>query len=261
MQPTPYSDVNELIEKLLLRIKSILGSKLTGLYLAGSLVIGDYDPKTSDIDLLAALSSGIDEKEFEALEKMHHAMANEHREWDDRVEVTYISVNALKSVKSHTSQIVNISPGEPFHRVEAEKEWLMKWYLYREKSKTLFGPSPKTLIEPISKEEFIESVKDHARSWGEWVEGMKNRYAQSYAILAMCRALYSYKTGDQVSKKKAAEWAQKEIPEWSGLIQNAIIWKEAGKDTQADEINFPKTVQFVNYVRSLILEEGKDPIT
>ena len=255
MLPTPYSDVNELIAKLLLQIQSILGSKFVGLYLGGSLSLGDFDSKTSDIDLLAAISKDIDEKEFQALCKMHAAIVTEQRQWDDRIEVSYISVDALKSVKSRTSQIVNISPGEPFHRTEAGKEWLMKWYLYREKSKTLFGPSPKTLIEPISKEEFIQSAKDHARSWGKWVEGMKNRYAQSYAILAMCRALYSSKTGEQVSKKKAAEWAQKVLPEWSPVIQKAIDWKEAGKDTQADEMNFPKTAEFVNYVRSLILED------
>jgi predicted nucleotidyltransferase len=254
MQPTSYTDVNELIEKLLLKIKSILGSKLIGLYLEGSLVLGDFDPKTSDIDLLAALSKDIDGNEYEALRKMHAAVSSEYREWDDRIEVCYISVDALRSAESRTSQIVNISPGEPFHRTESSKEWLMNWYLTREKSKTLFGPSPITLIAPISKEEFIQSVKDNARSWGKWVEGMKNRYAQSYAILSMCRALFSYKKGDQVSKKEAAEWAQRELPEWSTLIQNAIDWKEAGKDNQDDEINFPKTVQFVNRVRSLILE-------
>jgi hypothetical protein len=253
MQPTPYPDVNELIDKLLLRIKSILGQKMIGLYLEGSLVLGDFDPKTSDIDLLAALSKEMDDNEFEVLRKMHDVFASEHEDWDDRIEVCYISVYALRSVKSHTSQIVNISPGEPFHRTVAEKEWLMKWYLYREKSKTLFGYSPKMLIEPISKEEFIQSVKDHARSWDK-VEDMENRYAQSYAILSLCRALYSYRKGDQVSKKDA-KWAQKELPEWSALIQNAINWKEAGKDTQPDKINFPKTVQFVNYVRSLIIEE------
>jgi len=225
------------------------------LYLEGSLVLGDFDPKTSDIDLLAALSSEIDEKEFEALRKMHQAIAKEHQEWDDRIEVCYISVDALKSVKSRTHQIVNVSPGEPFHRTDTSKEWVLKWYLFRKNSKTLFGPSPKTLIEPISKEEFIQSVKDHTRSWDEWVEGMKNRYAQSYAIFSMCRALYSFRNGDQVSKKKAAEWVKVQLPEWSAVIQNAMDWKEAGREAKADEINFPKTIEFVMYIRSLILEE------
>jgi hypothetical protein len=217
--------------------------------------LGDFDPKTSDIDLLAALSGDIVEKEFETLQQMHTEIAKEHQEWGDRIEVCYISVDALKSVKSRTCPIANISPGEPFHRTESSKEWILKWYLIREKSKALFGPSPKTLIEPISKEEFIQSVKDHARSWDKWVESMKNRYAQSYAILTMCRALYSYRNGNQVSKKKAAEWAKVQLPEWSAVIQNAVDWKEAGIDMKVDETNYPKTVELVTYVRSLIVEQ------
>lgn len=218
-------------------------------------MIGDFDPNTSDIDLLAALSKDADEKEFEALRQMHADIAKGYPEWDDRIEVCYISIAALKAVKSRISPIINISPGEPIHRIETSPKWIMNWYLTREKSKTLFGPSPKTLIEPISKSEFIASVKEHARSWNEWVEGMKNRYAQSYAILSLCRALYACRNGEQVSKIKTAEWAQKELPQWADVIQNAIEWKKAGKVPEADEINFPTTVQFVNDVRSLILEE------
>jgi predicted nucleotidyltransferase len=246
----------QLIEILLSEIKSILGEKLAGLYLEGSLVLGDFDPKTSDIDLLAALREEVDDREFEALKRMHAEIVERYPQWDDRIEVCYISLEALKSVKTRQSQIVNISPGEPIHRLETKKEWVMNWYLTREKSKTIFGPSPKTIIEPISKEEFVQSVKVHAQGWDSWVEGMKNRYAQSYAILTLCRALYSYRTGDQVSKKRAGEWAKRQLPEWAGVIQNGLDWKEAGKDTGEDESNYLKTVQFVAYVRNLILEEG-----
>jgi hypothetical protein len=71
----------------------------------------------------------------------------------------------------------------------------------------------------------------------------------------MCRALYSFRNGDQVSKKKAAEWVKVQLPEWSAVIKNAMDWKEAGREAKADEINLPKTVEFVMYIRSLILEE------
>jgi predicted nucleotidyltransferase len=69
MQPTPYPDVNELIKQLLSKIRTILGSKLIGFYLEGSLVLGDFDLKTSDIDTLAVVSNDIDEKEYEAFKK------------------------------------------------------------------------------------------------------------------------------------------------------------------------------------------------
>ena len=255
IQPSPHSDVNQLIEELVRRIESILGSTLVGMYLEGSLVLGDFDPRTSDIDLLAAVSRDIDEHEFEALRQMHADIASAYRDWEDRIEVCYISVAALRSVKSQASQIVNISPGEPFHRTEDRKEWLMNWCLIREKSTILLGPSPKTLIEPISQQEFVQSVKENARSWAIWVEGTKSRYAQSYAVLSMCRALYSFREGDQVSKKGAARWAQGALPEWSALIQNAMDWKEAGPGAEPEDGDFPKAVEFVNHVRSLILDE------
>jgi hypothetical protein len=72
--PTPCVDINQLLELLLSGMQKILGGKLVGLYLNGSLVIGDFDPNISDIDLVAALSSDIDDKEFEELQKMHTDM-------------------------------------------------------------------------------------------------------------------------------------------------------------------------------------------
>src|SRR6266516_8078315 len=97
--PTPYADINELLEILLSEMQKILGEKLGGLYLYGSLVIGDFDPTISDIDLVVALVSDIDDKEFEALQKMHVDFAHQHKEWDDRIEVCYISLAALQTVK------------------------------------------------------------------------------------------------------------------------------------------------------------------
>src|SRR6266568_3171322 len=143
--PTPYADINELLEILLSEMQKILGEKLISFYLYGSLVI-------SDIDLVAALASDLDDKEFEALQKMHVDFAYQHKEWDDRIEVCYISIAALQTVKTGTSQVANISPGEPFHKRETSIEWLISWYVVRETSITLFGPSPKTIIEPISKD-------------------------------------------------------------------------------------------------------------
>ncbi len=249
--PTPYAEINQLLELLLSGIQKILGEKLVGLYLYGSLVTGDFDNGSSDIDLIAALSSDIDDREFNHLQKMHNDFANKHTQWDDRIEVCYISVAALRTVKSHTSIVANISPGEPFHRKGARKDWLIDWYVVREKGITLFGPSPKTLIEPISKEEFMQAVQEQMKAWGEWVYDMHKRKEQAYAILTMCRVLYAYKNGEQVSKKQAALWAMNELPEWSSLIQNALMWREAWRDENVDhDATFQETLRFVRFAIS-----------
>jgi len=49
-----------------------------GLYLYGSLTTGDFDPESSDIDLLAVTSSGVSGAEFEALRAMHLEFSREN---------------------------------------------------------------------------------------------------------------------------------------------------------------------------------------
>ena len=215
-------------------------------------MLGDFDPEVSDIDLVAALTSEIDDKEFKELENMHAKLVQKYKPWHDRIEVCYVTTAALKKVKASTDNIVNISPGEPLHHIKLKPVWLTNWYLIREQGLTLFGPSPKTIIQPISKPEFIQSVKDHARSWNKWVRNMRTRSAQAYSILTMCRALHTYTKGNQTSKKKAALWTQRKLPQWAGIIQNALIWRQTN-DKHIDKIDHQKTAQFVNYIRDQIL--------
>lgn len=256
MKSNTNPEAQKILDIILENIQEIMGANLIALYLDGSLVIGDFDLKQSDIDLVAVLSNQMDDNEFSKLKSMHELIVVDYPEWDDRIEVCYITANALAKVKSTTSSIANISPGEPFHRLESSKKWIMNWYLTREKGITLFGPSPKTIIEPISLTEFIESVRNHVSSWDEWAKNMsKNTYAQSYARLSLCRALYSIRIGDQVSKIQAANWVMNELPKWSSVIREALVWREGPKHSPPDEKAYLDTIQFVEYVRKLILEK------
>lgn len=255
--PTPYPDINRLLAELHSAIQNALGEKLVGLYLFGSLVIGDFHPEFSDIDLLAALSSDVDEANFAALQHMHAAFFEKHPEWYHRIEVCYISVAALQTVTSRTNTIARISPGEDLNMREADKHWLIDWYVVRERGVTLFGPPPQTLIEPISKAAYIQTVKDNVGAWREWVQPMCYLKAQAYAILTLCRALYSLKHGEQTSKKQAGLWAMQEYPQWASLIQNALVWYETPYDENTNQdAPFPQTLQFVQFA---IDECERDP--
>ena len=251
VNPTPYANINTLLESLLSGIETILGKKLVGLYLYGSLVTGDFDHENSDIDLLAATSTDLDEKEFDALQKMHHDFVHKNKSWDERIEVAYLSITALKTYKLHPSKIAVISPGEPFHFKEAGSDWLINWYTVREKGIVLYGPSPKMLIDPISKAEYLHAVQEHVQAWRQWIQRTHRLKAQAYAILTMCRALCTLKKGELVSKKQAAAWTEKELPEWASLIQQALCWREARNDEHVDhDATLPETQRFVYSVIS-----------
>jgi hypothetical protein len=253
MQATTYPEINELLADLVAQMQAVLGQKLVGVYLYGSLVWGDFDRESSDIDLVVAVSADLDEQEFDALDQMQRGFVEQYSFWEGRIEIAYISTAALQTFKSHNSQIAVISPGEPFHIKESDPGWLMNWYMVQEQGRILFGPPPATLIDPISRSEFIQTVKRHADRWGEWVHDSRNRPSQAYAILTMCRALYTGMHGTQVSKRKAAVWAAHELPEWAGLINSALLWRAAWCDDTVDPTaTFPETVRFVQFMRARI---------
>jgi hypothetical protein len=247
--------IDSLLDDLLSQIQTVLGENLVGLYLYGSLVTGDFDSEISDIDLLAVTTSDLNETEFNALHVMQNGIVQRYRQWENRLELAYLSLQALQTFKTEQSQIAVISPGEPFHVKEAGKDWLVNWYVVREKGVTLFGPPPDVVIPLISKEEFIECVIDHTRRWQEWINDIHYRGSQAYAILTLCRALYTVKNGEQVSKLRAAAWAEKALPEWASTIQNAILWRQVQwrEENVHHEVTLPETRRFVQYMIEHIL--------
>lgn len=247
---TTYPDINEFLQELQDELQKVFGEKLVGVYLYGSLVWGDFDYDSSDIDVLVVSSSEIDQKTFDQLNLMQENLAKKYKHArEGMIEIVYASVHTLQTFKSEQNQVAVMSPGEPFHFKDAGIDWLMNWYAVREQSITLYGSAPKTIIPPVIKDEFIQAVQKHAMHYREWINDMHKRPSQAYAILTLCRAFYTTKYGEQVSKKKAAEWAEKQLPEWAGLIRNALQWREDWRNKEVDNgATFTETKRFVNFM-------------
>lgn len=246
---TPYADVNQILDRLRAQMRAILGDKLVGLYLYGSLAAGDFDAGISDMDLLAALTSDLDGREFDALDAMHRATAADYPDWDDRIEIAYLSIRGLNTFRTERSPLGIISPGEPFHIIQAGADWLMNWYMVRKMGRTIYGPPPAEVIGPIADEEFIQTVKDHARAWQGWIaDYSQRRKSQAYAILTMCRTLYTCHHRAQVSKRQAARWVAERYPQWAALVMQAWAWRMADEDEDADPaVTVPETQAFVQF--------------
>jgi hypothetical protein len=183
---------------------------------------------------------------------MHQRLASEKPAWEDRIEVAYLTTEALQSFRSHASTIAIISPGEPFHRKEAGKDWLVNWYMVRERGQMLYGPPPQEVIPPIAQAEFVEVIRDHTRSWAQWIDDCYQLGSQAYAIFTMCRALYTDRYGEQLSKLQAAAWAEQEYPQWASLIENARLWRRhtayGAPPLDVDPAaTFPETARFVHF--------------
>ncbi len=228
-------DPRSLIERLSGDIADALGDQLLGLYLHGSWVLGDFDARRSDLDLLAVLADDPSARTAEVLRSLHDRLAADHPEWTDRVEAEYVAATALARFRTDPRPMVRISPGEPLHVLPATRHYLLNWYAAREWGLTLRGPRPQDLIPAIPAADRVAVVREHASRWPEWVAEMTGPGGQAYAVLTLCRALHSVETGGQVSKRAAASWAADALPARADLVDWAARWwYEAGPDSAPD---------------------------
>ena len=72
--PTPHASVNAFVAELLRRLNTQLGDELLGLYVDGSLALGDFD-EHSDVDFVAVTRRPIAQQAFERLQTMHDELA------------------------------------------------------------------------------------------------------------------------------------------------------------------------------------------
>ena len=95
-KPTPYSDVNEILDILLTNAKAILQDQFIGMYLYGSLSSGDFDPISSDIDFLFVTTSILEDDIVSELEEMHNNMWNTGMTWASKLEGSYVHKELIR---------------------------------------------------------------------------------------------------------------------------------------------------------------------
>src|SRR5829696_10263286 len=89
-QPTPYLDINVFLKRLLATMQSTLGEQFMGLYLGGSLALGDFNPQRSDIDFVAVTLDELTPERVAALQAMHTRLRASGTTWAWRLDGSYV---------------------------------------------------------------------------------------------------------------------------------------------------------------------------
>jgi len=230
--PTPFPIVNLLLDLLLRAVRDVLGAEFVGMYLYGSLALGDFAPGSSDIDFLVATARELPDETVAALGAMHARIAASGLAWADKLEGSYIPRAALRRYDPADNRHPTIGADWPFSIREHSSNWVIERHIVREHGVVIWGPPPKALIDPVSPDELRAAVWEaldgfwRAQSGGPEPEWLRTRDYQAFAILTMCRALYTLAHGDVASKPMAAAWARATLPApWPDLIATALVWR------------------------------------
>jgi hypothetical protein len=234
--PTPYYDVNAVLDELLSSVKQVVGPRFVGMYLGGSLATGDFDPLRSDIDFLVVTTEDLPEDIASRLKAMHARITGGESKWGKELEGCYIPQHAVRRYLPTEGAYPMIERNEELVIARSDSHQVVQRYILREHGISLAGPDIKTLIDPISVGQVQQAVLDTLRIWRSLTLGDTKGYLnipgfRAYAVLTMCRILYTLHHGSVESKRVAATWARGLLGEpTASVIERALAW-EPGKDT------------------------------
>ena len=238
--PTPLEDVNVLLARLLADVRAILGDRLIGLYLYGSLSSGGFDPDSSDVDFLVVTDAALDESDLYALRRMHEGLARSGLRYATELEGSYIPADALRKYDPDDSRHPSIGVDWDFGVISHGHQWVLEGELVRTRGVRVAGPPPASLIDPVTPDALREAALHTLRDfWSKQLDGaewLRPRNYQAFAILTMCRALYTVEHGKVISKPDAARWVRGSLdPQWAQLVDRALMWRRERDDAPLDE--------------------------
>ena len=237
--PTPYSDVNAILELLLIRVQAVLQGQFVGMYLYGSLASGDFNPYSSDVDFLVVTTHDLPAKTFTALAQMHTDIINSGLKFAPKLEGSYIPIHALRRFVPNDTPRPTLNEGK-FYWDSHGYDWVIQRHIIREQGVIVAGPDPKPMIDPVMPQELRQAILEILRGWWRPMlddQSFLQRSAyQVFAILSMCRIQHGLYFGTIVSKPVAAAWVQTELGEyWAGIIEDALQWRPGVEFNHLDE--------------------------
>ena len=251
---TVPSRVATTLKEVSAALRNIFGADLTGIYLYGSLTQRAFDAAHSDVDLMVVVQRDLSDTRFRRLDAWlaEAALADP---WVPRLQMQILVRGRLlrEDPRGALYQFGALrrsgSDGNP-----------IIWLNVLASGLTLAGPPPRRLLPPITRPmvfaalvrelEYLRAEISNARS--PWRD---QRFYRAYAVLTLCRILYTHRSGQIASKPQAARWALRVLPQrWHSLIRSA--WP--GSRAKRRPLPLPRIARFIDNVGMQLTQPATD---
>ena len=259
--PTPYLDLNQVLQDLVESVQKILGEQFVGAYLQGSFAVGDFD-EHSDVDFIIVSTDDLSASEVQAFQVMHKRLYALECPWAQHLEGSFFPQQILRQPPRSQDLLWYLDHGSRSLIQSGHCNTLVVRWVVREQGILLAGPAPSTLVDPIPVAALRKEIFATMQSWGEEIlthpDHYQNRFYQTYIVLSYCRMLHDLRAGFPGSKRAGAAWAKAHFDaSWSGLIDRTWAGRpDPARSVRqpADPADFEATLAFVR----MIITEGRD---
>lgn len=238
--PTTYPEINVVLAQLLVEVRAVLGDRFVGLYLHGSLASGEFNPHRSDIDFVVVTAGELPPETLPALAALHARLRAAGAPWAEKLEGSYLPQAALRRHDPAGAYYPALRVDGSFDVDGHGSDWVLQLEVLREHGVALAGPPPEALIDPAGPDDLRRAARATLREW--WAPKLtdptllRTREYQAYAVLTMCRALYTLQFGAVAPKPVAAGWAREQLGgRWGGVIDRALAWPHGEQPDGLDE--------------------------
>jgi hypothetical protein len=226
------ADADRDLRQYLIRIAGtlgdLLGEKLVGLYVHGSLATGAFHRERSDVDLLGVVSRKLTAREREAVARTLVRLSDARPTWGD-IEVSIVQERYARAFEHPLPYEVHYSSAGhedirhgriDFTRDETNVDLAAQLVEARERGVTLVGPPPASLFGAVPWHAYINALEADFN----WTRPFVME-KPVYAILNACRILHGA-TGTAMStlnKDEAGVWALQTVPRmYHSIINDAL---------------------------------------
>lgn len=254
-RPTPYPELNSVLEELVAAVQNELREAFVGAYLQGSFAVGDFDLH-SDVDFVIVVADDVSDDRVDRLQRVHARTFSLPFEWAKHLEGSYFPAEILRDRQQRGKPLWYLDHGSQSLVRSDHCNTLVVRSVLREHGVTLAGPCPATLLDPVPVDELRQEIRTTIRDWGRQILDdpgpYRNRFYQGFIVLSYCRMLHDLVKGCPGSKRAGAEWAKATLdPGWSALIDRAWGGRPspaAAVRDPADPADFESTLRFVRFV-------------
>lgn len=217
----------------------IFGQNLSGIYLHGSAVMGCFNPKNSDLDIIVAVKGSISDDIKRQFMEMTVAM-------NERAPAKGIEVSVVKAefcgtfvyptpfelhFSSGTLDWYRRSPDEYIAKMNGtDKDLAAHFAIIKQRGRALYGIPAREAFGEVSREDYIDSI---------WYDIENARYDITedpmYYILNLSRVLAFCNEELLLSKKEGGEWGASHLPErFRELLDAAVAEYGSGNPQSYD---------------------------
>ncbi|GGF22480.1 streptomycin 3''-adenylyltransferase [Halobacillus andaensis] len=219
------SKLKNFVWRLVQETKYILGDQPLGFYLHGSLAMGGFNPRRSDLDLLVITHHPISNETKARLAALFLKNSNDPYP----IEISFLHQEQLhKSThpfpfdfhySEHWRAALSNDPSIFINEeIKTDPDLAAHIHIINQRGICLTGPPITEVFPEIPPADYLSSVMG---DYEECIENIEND--PIYCTLNMLRVLLYVKTGAAVSKEEAGEWGVISFPEkMSRTIEKAL---------------------------------------